>query len=358
MATRTPTPLAFKPDLEDTVLRWEAYFRGEMIDRPIVCVTAPREDAQSVPGASYHERAYGDMHAILDRTLAGAAATYYGGEAVPSFGVSFGPDEIAHFCGAGLCWSEDSGDTNWSVPCVDDWASWLPLKLDGSNPLWQRMIAFYRLAAERLAGKMALGPPDLHTNMDLLAAMRGPQQLCLDLLDRPEVIDRAMDSARAVFRELWTAVTQAGRMDELGYCAGVYSMEGAAVLQCDFSYMIGPAMFDRWVLPALEEEADIVKHVLYHWDGPGALLHTSALCASRGIHTLSYTTGAGHGEHIEYFDLFRRVQAGGKAVQFYGSPDELKAAHRELRPEKVAYSTHVNSPKEAEELLAWFVRNT
>ena len=42
---KKPTPLEFKPDLEEAVKRLEAFYAGDMIDRPIVMVTAPKEGA-------------------------------------------------------------------------------------------------------------------------------------------------------------------------------------------------------------------------------------------------------------------------------------------------------------------------
>jgi len=356
--TRNPTPLALKPDLADAAKRWNTYLAGEIIDRPLVMVTAPTERSEPVPATTYRDRVFGNLNELVDRALMVAESTFYGGEAIPAFWPSFGPDEIAVFCGAELCWSDDSGDTNWSKPFVENWEEALPLQLQEDHPLWQRMLRFYRLAAERLAGRMAMSPLDLHSNMDLVAAARGPQRLCVDLLDRPDAIDQAMASARAIFPELWRALTRAGWMDNLGYCSGFYSMEGAAVLQCDFSCMISPEMFRRWVLPALEEEAEIVGHAYYHWDGPDAVRHLDSLLSIKGLHTLSYVPGAGRGGHIEYLELFKRVQAGGKAMHFSGSPDEVKAAHRELRPEKTMYSTWCASQAEAEALLEWFVRNT
>ena len=351
-------PLALKPDMAEAARRWEAFYAGEIIDRPIVCVTAPREGHTPAPAITYQERAFGDVDALIDHALAAAEATYWGGEAIPAFFPSIGPDEIAVFCGAELRWSDDSSDTNWSVPCVEDWELALPLRLQPEHPLWQRILAVYRRAAERMAGKVLLSPLDLHTNMDLLAALRGPQRLCLDLMDRPEMVDRAMADARRIFREVWSAVAEAGRMDEHGYCHAFYSMEGAAVLQCDFSCMMSPALFRRWVLPALEEEAAIVRHALYHWAGPGARVQTADLLARHGLFSLSYVPGDGHGEHIDYLDLFGQVQAGGKAVQVWGTPEQIKSMHRELRPEKVHYHTHCGSVSEAEQLLAWFARNT
>jgi hypothetical protein len=348
---RKPAPLESKPDLEEAAKRWEAFYAGEIIDRPVVRVTAPREGRKGAKGSDYYERVHGDMDDIIERATISAEATFYGGEAIPTFQLSFGPHEVAIFTGAQLQWSEDSGNTNWAVPFVEDWEQAFPLQIQTDNSLWQRMLEFYRRAAHRLAGKMVLSSPDLHTNMDLLASIRGPQQLCMDLMDQPEMINRAMEEARAIFPVLWEAVSEAGRMDELGYCHGFYSMEGAAILQCDFICMINPEMFRRWVLPALEEEAQIVKHALYHWDGPGALVHTDDLLASAGLHTMAYVPGAGHGAHIDHLDLFKRVQKGGKAVQANGSPEQIKSMHRELRPEKACYSTHARSQAEAETVL-------
>jgi hypothetical protein len=343
-------PLELKPDMPEASRRWEAFFAGDLIDRPLVCVTAPREGAPPAPGLGYRDRVTLPLEEVVERTGAQLEATYYGGEAVPTAWISFGPDEVAAFCGAELKWSEDSGDTNWSEPCVTDWAQFR-IALQEDSPLYQRMLALYRGVSHRIAGKGLLGMLDLHTNMDLVSALRGPQRLCLDLLDQPEAIDRAMEEARAVFPVLWDGLWEAGRMDEVGYAT-------ATTLQCDFCCMMSPPMFRRWVLPALEEEAAVVGNTVYHWDGPGALVHTADLVASRGLHTLSYVTGTGHGSHVEYIDLLQRVQAGGKAVQVWGTPDELKVLHKALRPEKTYFSTWVSSQAEADALLEWFVQNT
>jgi hypothetical protein len=353
--------LEFKPDMAEAARRWAAYRAGSLVDRPLVCVTAPREGRKGPPGKGYRDRVFGDLDAAIGNALEGAAACFYGGEAVPSFWTSFGPDEIAVFCGAELAWDDRSEGTNWSKPIVEDWATALPLRLQEEHPLWQRMLRLYQKAAERLEGKMLIQHLDLHTNMDLLAALRGPQRLCLDLVDQPEWVDRAMASARAVFRELWRRIADAGRMDERGHCSGLYAMEGAAVLQCDFICMMSPLLFRRWVLPALEEEAQIARNVFFHWDGPGALVHERDLMASKGLHTFGYVPTVGPGgriEHIKHLDLLKRVQAAGKSVQAIGTPDEVKAMHRELRPDRVMYCTDCKTQAEAEELLRWFVRNT
>jgi len=84
------------------------------------------------------------------------------------------------------------------------------------------MLEFYRRAADRLSGKMLLAHLDLHTNMDLLAALRGPERLCLDLLDQPEVIDAPWYRPAPCSAGL-ERVAAAGRMEESGYSNGGFA---------------------------------------------------------------------------------------------------------------------------------------
>ncbi len=361
--TKKPYPLEFKPDLDEAARRWDAYWVGDIIDRPVVHVSAHWPDRKGRVGSNYYDCVYGDMDRVIETALLNAWATYHAGEAIPGTNFSFGPDEVAVFCGAELEFAEGSPTTNWSRPFVDDWNAVLPLRLNENHPLWQRMLEFNRRASGKMAGKMLIAQIDLHTNMDILAPIRNPERLCMDLLDMPEIIDRAMAGARAIFPTIWNSIAQAAQMDRFGYTGGGYSMEGAATLQCDFSCMMSPDMFRRWVMPALEEEATYARHVFYHWDGPGALKHIDAICESKGLHTLGYVPTCGPDTedrimHIRQLDLLRECQRRGKAVQFCGTPDECKAAHKVLDPRKVAYFTSTDTPQAADDLLKWFVKNT
>ena len=357
-APRKPAPLTMKPDLEDAARRWEAFYAGDIIDRPIVLVRAPVPGRPKVPPLTYRERMFDGIDRVIDRAIECAESIWHGGEAVPGFYPSIGTDEVAAFCGAEIRWSEDSGDTNWSVPFVEDWDE-TPLKIDPNGALWKRTLEMYRRAGDRLAGKMLVHMPDLHTNMDLLMSARGSERLCMDLIDRPEAVDRAMGPARAVFRELWSALSQAAKMDERGYANWLYSMNGAATLQCDFSCMISPAMFRRWALPALVEEAGIARNAIYHWDGPEALKHLDDLATIPRLHALSYVSGAGRGDSFDFLSLAKRVQAKGKAAQLWANPEQImNLYHPNLRPEKVVYDVWVKTPEEGERLLEWLVKHT
>ncbi len=128
-------PLEFKPDMAEAVARWDAYLAGTIIDRPLVRVVAPKRSGAEIWSRRwYHDRAFAPIDGLLDQALARAADTYFGGEAMPVFDPSLGPDAIAAFCGGDLSWSEETEDTNWAVPFIEDWEQVLPLQLDELHP--------------------------------------------------------------------------------------------------------------------------------------------------------------------------------------------------------------------------------
>jgi len=350
--------LQFKPDLEDASKHWEAYFSGDIIKRPLVCVTAPK------PGMPhdyvwYKDVCYQDSDIVIDRFHDIMMNTYWGGDAIPHTYLTLGPDEIAASCGSELLFTEGmESNTNWSRPIIKDPDDYLKISLDKESLTWKRIIELYEKAAVKFKDKAIVSMPDLHSNMDILMALRGTENLCFDLIDIPEIIDEAMLRAHAVFIELWEILRQKGNMEQSGYCQLAYSPEGAAVLQCDFSCMMSVDMFDRWVLPALEEEAAIAKHVVYHWDGPQAKTHENSLVNSELIQTLQYVPGAGQGSHLDNVDFLRHLQDRGKNVQVWASPDEARELHKTLVPDKTLYVVTAATPDEADALIEWFEKNT
>lgn len=358
--------LRFKPDFEQAKEAWGHYWAKEAWRRPLVVASVLKEGVQAPPWGRVGELRYRrPVEGRWEEHLADVeeifSKTEYLAEATPFLSPDFGPDQFGAFvAGSELKFSEGSGGTNWIDPVVESWEGF-EAKIDEGGKVWRGVQEYARFLAKRAQGKFLAGVCDLHSNMDALSALRGPERLCMDIMDCPELLDRAMEGVRRLYRPVYEALREASGLDgETGgtgwipfWCAGRF-----AVIQCDFMCMIGPDAFDRFVRPALEEEAAFLDHCIFHLDGPGALKHLDGVLSIGDIDAVQWVPGDGQRPMREWLDVLKRVQAAGKGLQIYGvEPEHVKALHRELSPAGVVYCVNAKSRREVEELTGWLEAN-
>lgn len=350
---------SLKPDYEQARRRWAAFWQGEMLDRPCIRLLAPRDGAIIPPHPPGLHHPSDDLEGIVRAYDNWASGIYWGGDAIPFFNPNFGPDIYSAFLGAELEFARNEG-TSWAKPFVDDWNS---SELDLQRPRgrwWDAALDYARLIHRIGRGKFGAAAWDLHSNLDALAAMRGPQQLCMDILDCPDDVEDAMNRVRRSFAPIYDELYAASGMVETGsacwlhyYCEGKF-----AVVQCDFICLISPEQARRFVYPALEEEAAHLDHCCYHLDGPGALVHLDDILSIDRIDSVQWVPGDGNPPVIEWMDLLKRIQSAGKSVYLAASADQVKYYCKELRPDRVFFDCWVGSQSEADALLDWLKTNT
>ncbi len=354
--------LLYKPDFEEAARRWQAFWAGELLDRPPAVIKVRRPGSPERPSIPQIVGLDGDFIGPLDTFEAWAETVYFAGEALPCFVPSFGPDQYAGFLGCEIVTAEASGDTSWVKPCIEDWDEFLPVELDTDNRYLRRMLDFYDVITERAAGKFLVGTLDAHGGMDALAAACGYQQILMDMVDRPEVIDVAAQQVRKLNPQIFEATWQAGGIDRFGWssdwCGMGFPARGG-ITQSDFSAMLSPEMFRRWVLPALEVEWEYLDHNFYHLDGPDALVHLPDLLAAPQLHGIQWVPGTGQQPQHTWIDLLQEIQAAGKTVEIWGDAEAIKWVHPQLEPNLVWYLIGgTKTPAEADEMLAWLARNS
>lgn len=348
----------WKPDIDRAKLYWKAYWAGEIIDRPCICIKAFR-NPEKPPRAPRGLNGFGDWDEALAEFETWASEVVWLGEAIPSLLPNFGPDQFAAWLGSDLCHSSlNEEQTSWAVPSIYDWSN---ASLESPRgKWWDQMLAFMRRIATYSHGRFLPAVPDIHSNIDALVALRGVQNLCLDIYDTPEQIDVAMKAVRRAFPSVFLGIEEAGELTQYGYTSWLpfYCENRMSVLQCDFACFIGPEQFRRWAIPALEEEAAFLSHSVYHYDGPGALVHLEDILAIKRIDAIQWVPGEGNPPPIEWMDLLLRIQKVGKGLYIGASCEEVKIYHKTLRPEGVLYDVWASSEHEGEELLAWLRENT
>lgn len=342
--------LQFKPDLTQALSFWDAFWAGSN-RRPAMLAELPRPSCRPVEQPPYLAPFDGDLHQLAHRLIAWGETHQFLGDKIPIYYLEFGPDTFAAYLGCRLILAEDRA-TSWSVPFVEDWDR-VEIHLQRESYWWQRTLEAIHILRSHLDGLMLVTPPTLVANLDSLAAMRGPQALLFDLIERPEQVQRALAQVCQAHREILSLLAAELDMDRDGSVnlEGVYSRGRQSRPQCDFSAMISPAMFRRFVVPCLESEGRDASTMTYHLDGPGAIGHLPALCEIPSLDIISWVWGTGN-EAKDWDFLYDRIDRLGKGqMHTQVSPARTRQLWAKYRSRKLVCHTEVSSPGEFADLL-------
>ncbi len=180
--------------------------------------------------------------------------------------------------------------------------------------------------------ELAVGFTDLGGNLDIIASLCDTRQLLMDLVKFPQEIDRLVGGTTrlwlACYERLYTIIYGAGGgITCWGPC---WSNVRSYMLQSDFSYMISPKMFQRFVLPDLEACCAVLDYAFYHMDGKGQLIHVESLLSIPRLRGIQWVPGFGKPPCEEWLPLLSKIRASGKLCQVTVSPEGALTIIREL----------------------------
>lgn len=348
--------LEWKPDWERSRERFEAWWRGEVIDRPLLQVLAPRDDAPDDPMPAYaslEERYLAPEWRIrlLEWEM---ARTHYGGDAFPYVDTHIGPGTLSLYLGAR---PEFRHNTVWYHKCVDDIPNATPPVFDEQNPYWQASLRIARDAVRHFQGRALVSFPDLIENVDTISSLFGNEELLFALVEHTEKVHEFQRAINPLYIEYHRRLYGIIKDEVGGSCFSAFRMYGrgrVAKLQCDFSAMISPRMFEEFVVPYLAEQCRQLDHTVYHWDGIGALQHEGPLLAIEELEAIQWTPGAGQpgvGAPV-WYPLYHRIRAAGKSLMLLGvAPNEAQPLVEEFGPEGLDLVVWASSQEEAEDLV-------
>jgi hypothetical protein len=295
-----------------------------------------------------------DPEWTLKRHLDIFANTFYGGEAFPVTEINLGASFMAAFFGSP---PEFRPETVWYPEIIGDWVT-DKLEFDPTtNPYYQMVIENTRYYVQEGRGRYFVGHAELGTATDILSLLRGMQNLCYDMIDRPEVVKKAIDLLAdtwvQVHEEIYTLVKEC---NDGGSCLAwmqTWAPGRHAQMACDFSAIMSPTMFDKFVVPELSRYIDWNDYATYHWDGPDAVKHLDALLKIDGIDVIQWTAGAGQARQSSHrwLPLYKKIQAAGKGLYLYCSIEEVETLLQELSPHGLFIRTWASSEDEARDLL-------
>lgn len=344
--------MLYKPDWESAQQRFIAWWHGEVLDRPALQVTAPRQGyipRYPTPPQSL-EGQWTNADWLLERAEEHFRATFYGGEAFPCFWVNLGPDVFAAFLGARFLFRPD---TSWVMPCILSWDHPFSWKIDPENRWWRLALQITETAVEVGKGKFFVGITDLHGGGDLLAALRGREAFCLDLVDHPQEVREAMQAITPLWFEVYEAFYQRIQKGMTGSSTwlNVWSPKRWYPVSMDELALISPEMFQDFFLEDLLAQIRWLDHSLFHLDGPSCLPHLDLLLSIPELNGIQWVPGARFSSMLEWIPLLKRIQKAGKLIHLTVSPQEVLPLLEELCPKGLMLATHCSSEEEARSLL-------
>ncbi|MBI5724370.1 MAG: hypothetical protein HZA50_10465 [Planctomycetes bacterium] len=239
-------------------------------------------------------------------------------DCLPISEMDFGPGTLATFIGSEPAFGQE---TVWYEPCIKDPDAHGPLLFDLANKWWRQTLAILEEAVCLAGDRYLVGCPDLIENIDILASLRGTEQVLMDMIERPEWVEQKIREINVVFFEAYQRIYEIIRNPDGGSSWIAFKLWGpgkTAKVQCDASAMFSPEMFRRFVRPALEEQCDWLDYSIFHLDGHQCICHLDELLSIESLGAIEWTPDpqvpeSGGSPH--WYDMYRRILKAGKSVQ-------------------------------------------
>ncbi len=344
--------IAFTAERWEKVEReWTAFWNGEL-SRPMVLMQSVERSIPEDPRWRRFFPQYGKelpANEILDIESAHMARLRWHGDAFPSRMLDFGPGSLSAYMGASL---EAAGDTVWFKPMAQSLDEIKP-KIDLANPWRARLHEILDCALSRWGDEIQLIPSDAGGGLDILAALRGAEELLMDFYDAP---DEVLRLSQAISRQ-WIENYDGETAKIMAVCHGcanwtpMFSKRRTYMLQCDFSYMISPEFFETYALPEIETLCGHLEDSFYHLDGKGQIPHLDAILSVKKLKGVQWIPGAGQPDASEWIDILARIRNAGKLCQVYTTPEGAMRIKRELGGEGFAFALGDCGGEEASERI-------
>jgi len=305
---------SLKPEYDQTKRRIDAFWNHEDTDRPYARILYPKAGVK--PFTTKHHATREDYW--LDLTYRAEEAAHemenyvYYAEALPVHMPNLGPSILSAWAGCPYIFG---GDTAWAEPCVTDWKKDAAI-MDINHPLAKKLEEYNKLLLEKAKGKFIVGLTDFHPGGDHLAALRGSEDLAMDLVDDPDAIKTKLESSYTEYFEIFDYYVDwlKNEGNPIASWLHLVDNESMYIPSNDFSCMIGAGMFEEFFLPGIIEECRHYNKSIYHLDGPDALKHLDILLTIPELHAIQWVPGAGQEELYRWVDVCKKVISAKKSL--------------------------------------------
>jgi len=237
-------------------------------------------------------------------------------DSYPNVDLNLGPGSMALYLGSE---PEFAWDTLWYKETISNPGDFDKLAYDPNNKWWLKHQEIIREAVKLADEQFYVNIPDIIENVDILSALRGPQNFCFDIIDEGDTVRRGVEKIDGLYFTYYDAFYETVKSsdDIVSYTAfNILGKGKVAKIQCDFSALISPEIYRTYVQPSLRKQCRELSHSVYHLDGPDAIKHVDALMEIKELNALQWTCGAGKpdGGYEGWYTIYDKVRDAGKGL--------------------------------------------
>lgn len=231
------------------------------------------------------------------------------------------------------------------------------LKLDKEGRHYKTILEATRQLNDISDNRFAVSYPAFMPGLDVLAELRGTQELLMDLILNPEWVKEKQAEINHAYFECYEEYYQELKGSDGSSMNGWFMIWGpgkTSLAQCDFCAMISPEMFEEFEVPYLREHCETLDNTLFHLDGPDALNKLDILLEIESLDAIQWTPGPQkpQGGDPMWFDMYKRIKKAGKSVQApWLKPEEALPLLDAVGPEGMYIMVDFKNRKEVDEVV-------
>lgn len=346
--------LETKPDFVDSMKRVYAWYDHEIIDRVPVRFSAHNAEYNIIDDLSKWntlEERWFDVEYQVGKFVKSLEHSSFLGETFPMFFPNLGPNYYGATMGGELIFGDV---TSWLQECVEDESDLDKIYFRKDSKYYKKMMELMNCAFDQCKNKFMVGYTDMHSGMDVAAGFRGSQNLCLDLYDDPEFVDKLLKRCTVSFndqmREFDKMLKDHNQVSVTWM--NIPSYEGMHIPSCDFGAMISKDFFNEFELPYIKDEISLFKHNIFHLDGAGVAKHLDILLELDEIQAIQWVQGMGLNIPImQWCPLIKKIQDAGRSVVVDLQVSELDDFMDAMSPKGIYLCISESEPEIQKQIL-------
>ena len=325
--------MLYKQDFEQSKNRMLAFWEKEIIDRCCAAVVAPKDGYQPPPipkDAQGLEDHYTNPETVCKRACYTFENSFYGGHALPVIMPFLGTAGHAAYFDIPYQFADD---TIWFFPIIDDYTK-NPLHFNSENPLFLKQQHLVLELTKLADGKFFVSVPDNCGSIDALCQLRDSEKLLMDLYENQEHVTESLQKILAALfqtNEIFFDLVQENNSDgTMHQWMHTYHPGRHMQLQADFSCMISPDMYEKFVLPELLASTEQLDASIYHLDGMEQVRHLDHILSVPKLSAIQWTAVAGQPPTSAFIDVFKKIQGAGKNLILFPHYNEVEFLMQQL----------------------------